>query len=127
MKRLYWLTASLLIVHEIDSAFWREWELFRLPGGVEGFLALHVALTLLVLWGYERVIARDRSGVWMALAVGAAGVATAAIHGAFLARGGAEFRTPASIAVIAATAVAGLALLSKAASAAASADPTVAS
>jgi hypothetical protein len=47
--------------------------------------------------------------------------------GAFLARGGAEFRTPASSAVIAATAVAGLALLSKAASAAASADPAASS
>lgn len=120
MKRLYWLTASLLIVHEIDSAYWREWELFGLPGGIGGFLAIHVALALLVLWGYERVIARARSGVWMSLAVGAAGVATAAIHGAFLARGGPEFRTPASIVVIAATAVSGLALLSRAAIASAS-------
>ena len=113
MKWLYWLTASLLIVHEIDSAYWREWELFGLPGGIAGFLAIHVALALLVLWGYERVIARARSGVWMSLAVGAGGVATAVIHGAFLARGALEFRTPASIVVIAATGVSGLALLSR--------------
>jgi hypothetical protein len=117
MKRLYWLTASLLIVHEIDSAFWREWELFRLPGGVEGFLAIHVALALLVLWGYEQVIVGARAGQWMAFALGASGVATAAIHGLFLARGGSDFRTAASLSLIGATALAGLALAGVTASA----------
>jgi hypothetical protein len=51
----------------------------------------------------------------MSFAVGAFGVLTAAIHGALLARGGAEFRTPTSVALIGATAFAGLALLGKAA------------
>jgi hypothetical protein len=111
VKRLYALTASLLIVHEIDSAYWREWELFRLPGGIAAFLALHVPLALLVLWGYERVSSGTRAGTRMAVAVGAAGTATAAIHGAFLASGAASFRTAPSLALIAATGLAGLALL----------------
>lgn len=115
MKRLYWLTAALLVVHEIDSAYWREWELFGLPGGVELFLALHVPLVLLVLWGYQQVIAGSRAGVRMAALVGALGVATGAVHGTFLARGAAEFRTPASLAVIVATVLAGAALLARAA------------
>ena len=110
-QRLYWLTASLLIVHEIDSAYWREWELFGLPGGVEGFLAIHVALALVVLWGYGRVLGEARSGTWMSLGVGASGVATALVHGTFLARGAGQFRTPASLAIIGATALAGVALL----------------
>src|SRR5512140_2479816 len=114
MKRLYWLTASLLIVHEIDSAYWREWELFRLPGGIAAFLAIHLPLALLVLWGYERVCAGTRAGRRMAVAVGAAGIATAAIHGAFLARGAAAFRTAPSLVLVAATGVAGLALLATA-------------
>ena len=111
MKRLYWLTAALLVVHEIDSGYWREWELFGLPGGAELFLVLHVPLTLLVLWGYEQVIAGTRAGVRMAAIVGALGLATGAVHGTFLARGAAGFRTPASLAVIGATVLAGAALL----------------
>ena len=45
--RLLWLyltNAVLLINHEIDSAYWKEWELFRLPGGIAGFLLLHSPL-----------------------------------------------------------------------------------
>jgi hypothetical protein len=34
------LNLALLITHEIDSAFWKEWNLFGLPGGVQEFLAL---------------------------------------------------------------------------------------
>jgi len=44
LKILFWLylvNAILLINHEIDSAFWKEWELFKLPGGIGGFLILH--------------------------------------------------------------------------------------
>ena len=29
---LYLTNAVLLINHEIDSAYWKEWELFKLPG-----------------------------------------------------------------------------------------------
>ena len=31
----YFVNSVLLIVHEIDSAYWEEWNLFRLPGGGE--------------------------------------------------------------------------------------------
>ena len=30
---IYLINATLLIVHEIDSAYWEEWKLFGLPGG----------------------------------------------------------------------------------------------
>jgi hypothetical protein len=35
---LYLVNAVLLINHEIDSAYWKEWELFKLPGSISGFL-----------------------------------------------------------------------------------------
>lgn len=47
---LYLVNAVILIVHEIDSAYWKEWQMFRLPGGVTTFLLLHVPLTALVLY-----------------------------------------------------------------------------
>ncbi len=36
LRSLYLANATLLVVHELDSVFWREWELFRLPGGEAG-------------------------------------------------------------------------------------------
>ncbi len=31
---LYLLNFALLFTHKIDSAFWKEWELFGIPGGI---------------------------------------------------------------------------------------------
>jgi hypothetical protein len=39
LAKLYMLNLALLATHEIDSAYWHEWEMFHLPGGVQGFLA----------------------------------------------------------------------------------------
>jgi hypothetical protein len=46
---IYLLNTVVLIIHEIDSAYWKEWELFRLPGGVTGFLNLHFPILFFVL------------------------------------------------------------------------------
>ncbi len=48
---IYLINAILLINHEIDSAYWKEWELFKLPGGIGGFLLLHFPLLFLILYG----------------------------------------------------------------------------
>jgi hypothetical protein len=34
---LYLLNAALLFTHEIDSAFWKEWDLIGIPGGIKFF------------------------------------------------------------------------------------------
>ena len=39
---LYIVNLTLLILHEMDSAYWKEWQLFHLPGGVGGFLLIHL-------------------------------------------------------------------------------------
>jgi len=48
---LYLINAVLLINHEIDSAYWKEWDLFKLPGGLAGFLLLHFPLLFIILYG----------------------------------------------------------------------------
>jgi len=53
---LYLINAIRLINHEIDSAFWKAWELFKLPGGINGFLILHFPLLFLILYGKETSI-----------------------------------------------------------------------
>jgi hypothetical protein len=97
---MYRVEGALLVVHEIDSGFWREWEVLGLPGGVAGFLAVHVPLVIAVLWGGERLAAGARAGIGMALAVGAAGLLTVAVHGALLAAGSRAFGTPPSLVLL---------------------------
>jgi hypothetical protein len=49
---LFWLcsvSAVTLIVHEIGSAYWKEWDLFCLRGGAASFLLLHLPLLFLVM------------------------------------------------------------------------------
>ena len=97
LKHLYWINAALLSTHEVDSGYWREWNLFHLPGGLPGFLILHVALFLLILRGFDEVVRGRRGGLWFSLVLAASGVFALVVHGAFLVRGGNDFRVPASI------------------------------
>jgi hypothetical protein len=105
-QALFWLyacNATLLIVHEIDSAYWKEWELFHLPGGIMGFLALHVPLVILILYGFSRVVLETRGGLVFSFIVSLAGMAGFFIHLFFLKKGYKQFRTTVSISLLAAT------------------------
>ncbi len=54
-KFLFWIylaNAVLLINHEIDSAYWKEWDLFKLPGGITGFLIIHFHLKKITRFFY---------------------------------------------------------------------------
>jgi len=64
---LYLLNTALLSTHEIDSAFWKEWELFGLPGGIQVFLVLNLLLLLAVLYGFGQLLRGARSGQMFAL------------------------------------------------------------
>jgi hypothetical protein len=100
LELLYVLNAALLITHEIDSAYWHEWELLHLPGDIQLFLILNLGLVLLVLFGLRRLARRRRSGLWFCLGLAGAGVLAFVLHGFFLLRGHPEFRTPTSIALL---------------------------
>lgn len=36
MERWYLATLLALILHQIDAAFWHEWDMFSVPGGIKG-------------------------------------------------------------------------------------------
>jgi hypothetical protein len=103
LRRLYALNAALLLAHEIDSAFWHEWELFGLGGGIGAFVLMHVPLVLGIFWGFERLVSGTRAGLWMSAVLALAGLAAGAIHSCFLLAGNTAFRHPVSIGVLAAT------------------------
>jgi len=97
---LYALNFALLFTHQIDSAYWKEWELFRIPGGVQFNLLVNFVLLLVALGGFSLVLDNVAAGYVFAFVLAAAGIFALAIHGYFLLRGDSRFRLPASVAVL---------------------------
>ena len=105
---LYLLNLALLLTHQIDSAYWREWELFHLPGGLQLNLVLNFLLAILALSGFALLLSGSSTGYWAALVLAAAGVVAFAIHSVFILKGSRAFRLPVSIGVLTATLVVSL-------------------
>ena len=97
---LYVLNAALLFTHQIDSAYWREWELFHLPGGAQLNLFLNFVLLLIALVGFSLLLQGRTAGYVFALIVAGGGIFAFAIHAYFLLRGDSRFRLPMSIGVL---------------------------
>jgi len=100
---LYLSNSVLLINHEIDSAYWKEWELFKLPGGITGFLLIHFPLLLFVLYGLILVSRQTFSGMIFSLILCFGGIFAFSIHTYFLKYGRKKFDKPISKLILAAT------------------------
>jgi hypothetical protein len=97
---LYLINTVLLIVHEIDSAYWHEWKLFKLPGEITGFLLIHIPLVLIILWGLLELSGGTLAGIIMSLVLAVAGIFAFSIHIYFMRTGHGEFKTPTSIIIL---------------------------
>ncbi len=100
---LYLLNATVLITHEIDSAYWHEWELFGIPGGIQVFLGLNLLLVMLILYGHQALAMGRNSGFVLSWVLVAGGLFAAVIHTLFLLQGSDAFSAPASLVLLAAT------------------------
>ena len=103
---LFWLyisNATLLICHEIDSAYWKEWEMFNLPGGITGFLLIHLPVVFLVLLGLIKVHSGLYSGYIYSLVLAASGMFAFIIHMVFMMKGRNEFKSPMSLFILIST------------------------
>jgi uncharacterized protein with PQ loop repeat len=93
---LYLANSVLLINHEMDSAYWKEWELFKLPGAISGFLLLHFPLLLFILYGLILVSKHSASGLVFSIILCFGGIFAFVIHTYFLRKGRSEFNKPIS-------------------------------
>ncbi len=100
---LYLVNAVLLINHEIDSAYWKEWELFKLPGGITGFLIIHFPLLFLVLYGLIEVYKQSHTGLILSLVLSGAGIFAFCIHMFFIKKGREEFKIAISVFILVST------------------------
>jgi hypothetical protein len=110
LELLYITNLSLLAVHEVDSAYWHEWELFGIPGGIQLFLVANFALLVPFLYGLVRLVRSPRGGAPYGIALSVAGLGAFGIHTSFLVKGHSEFRLPASIAILGLTLLTSLGL-----------------
>ena len=102
---IYLVNATLLIVHEIDSAYWKEWELFKLPGGIQFFNVIHIPLVFLILYGAVEVYTMSLIGLILSLVLSFGGVFAFTIHQYFMWKGNPQFDTPISKLILYATLV----------------------
>lgn len=100
MTRSYFATMVLLVLHQIDAAYWREWEMFHLPGGIQGFLLFNILVVPLVFLGYQHVILSSPKALVSAAGCAALGIATFVIHAGFAVAGHEQFQLPLSMAII---------------------------
>lgn len=119
MERRYFATLLALILHQIDAAFWREWEMFLLPDGVQGFLVFNLIAVGVVVLGYRHVVLQTGKARGFARLCAALGLATFIIHLGFALYGHRAFHLPVSMAIILACLVSALCLLRSLRSAAA--------
>ncbi len=77
---VYIFNATLLILHEIESAYEKEWELLKLPGKITGFLLLHIPIILLLFWGLIELEKQTTFGLILGIILGIGGVIPAIVH-----------------------------------------------
>jgi hypothetical protein len=103
LETLFSANAIVLLAHQIDAAFWHEWVLFGLPGGIQFFLLLNLPIIALVLYGQRSLALRRPSGKVVSWALAASGLFAAVFHGFHLLRGDEAFRLPFSLTLLVAT------------------------
>jgi len=77
---IYLINATLLILHEIDSAYWQEWKLFNLPGGITGFLLFHIPVLPFFMYGLVEVYNQSPNAWFFSLILSFTGIFAFCIH-----------------------------------------------
>ena len=93
---LYFANAILLICHEIESAYWKEWELFKMKGGITLFVIIHIPLVALILYGMIEFYEATIVGVIFSFIIALGGTFAFSIHTHFIKKGNEEFTLPIS-------------------------------
>jgi len=98
MDLLFWIyliNATILINHEIDSAYWQEWKLIdpNDKNGINGFLILHFPMILAILLGLVFVYDNKFAGLIFSLILSAGGLFAFFFHFYHLRKGKPEFNT----------------------------------
>jgi len=76
----YILNVSLLLLHEIESGYEKEWEILRLPGKITGFLLLHIPILFAFFYGLYCIILYPQTRGILSIIAGIAGFIPFLVH-----------------------------------------------
>ncbi len=77
---LFILNATLLLLHEIESAYEKEWEILKLPGQITGFLIFHVPIIFLLFYGVIEIEKASNTGLTIGIVTGLGGILPFIVH-----------------------------------------------
>lgn len=77
---MYILNATLLLLHEIESAYEQEWEILKLPGKITGFLIFHIPIIFLIFYGLIEIDKQSTIGLIFGIATGIGGIIPFIVH-----------------------------------------------
>lgn len=97
---LYVLQLALLSTHQVDAAYWHEWDVFGLPVGLPFFLAFNLFAMIALGLGLVVVVREGRYARVGAFGCAGTGLVTCVIHAVFLFRDPVAFWAPASLLVL---------------------------
>ena len=76
----YISNAVLLLLHEIESAYEKEWEILKLPGALTGFLLLQIPIIFLMFYGLLELERKTNMGLVFCMIFGIGGVIPFMVH-----------------------------------------------
>jgi hypothetical protein len=88
---LYAINLALLLTHQVDAAYQREWEMIGFPGGIEFFLVFNLVGSLPLILAYKSIVVQSKRARTAELILGSIGMLTIGIHGTFFLLGRNEF------------------------------------
>ena len=103
LQWLYLLNATVLITHQVDAAYWHEWQLFGIPGGIQLFLLFTLVTVIVILLGQQTIGRQQRKGIFFSWLLIASGLVAFVAHSYFLLQGDEAFTLPFSLALLVAT------------------------
>jgi len=108
---LFWIYLSnlvLLINHEIDSAYWEEWNLFNLKKnfGIQGFVIIHIPVLFLFIYGLILINEGSIYGLILSVLLSLSGIFAFFFHFYHLRKGRPEFSNIVSKSILVGTFVA---------------------
>jgi hypothetical protein len=106
----YIINVTLLILHEIESAYEKEWEILRLPGKITGFLLLHIPIMAIFFYGFYCVMNYPQTKAVISIIIGIAGFIPFFVHKVLLNKKD-KFNKPISNIIISGNIVSGIILI----------------
>ena len=80
LMTFYILNATLILLHEIESGYEKEWEILKLPGRITGFIIMHIPIILILFFGLLAIERQSFLGYFIGIMSGAGGLIPFLVH-----------------------------------------------